>query len=506
MTAHRRWWVGAAVLVAVAGVAVTAFMVATRGADEPGKTVAPVTTLRPVDHPEAGATRAPAACRGTNLKPGDNVRAALRAAPPGRTFCFAKGTYRLPGPINPKDGQKLIAAPGAVLNGARVLGGWKRIQGRWVSEGAGLPDEPQPHGDCTTGTACQYAEDVFVNNRLLKRVMNKTELKPGTVWEDYAADQVWLADNPASHRVEVALATAAVLGESRNVHVKGFIVEKFANSAQTGTIEGRSPGWNIVANEVRLNHGVGLGTIGGKMLRNHTHHNGQMGMGGQGRNQVVADNEIDHNNTLDFDLGWEAGGGKWVETTGLRLENNYVHDNDGIGLWTDINNVDTTYKGNVIRDNADSGIHHEISFDAVIIDNELSGNGLKEPEVGWGAAGIRIAASPRVEISGNRLIGNANGIMLVQQERTDSPSRLGPHEIRDIQVFDNDVTMGRGVTGMVEDIGDESIFTRNNVFKDNTYRLASSINEPFVWDGALVSKDAWIKRYGQDVKGTFLSG
>ena len=187
----------------------------------------------------------------------------------------------------------------------------------------------------------------------------------------------------------------------------------------------------------------------------------------------MAHNEIDNNNTAGFDFLWEAGGMKWFTSTGLMVSDNDVHDNNGPGLWTDINNINTTYERNTVHSNTSHGIFHEISYKATIRHNRIIDNGRAEPLSGWGGAGIRVAGSPDVEIYGNILTGNTNGIMLVQQRRSDSPSPHGPHELDNISVHDNDVSMTQNVTGMVNDTEDDGFYSRNIRFDNNTYRLAT---------------------------------
>ena len=262
--------------------------------------------------------------------------------------------------------------------------------------------------------------------------------------------------------------------------------------------------WQVRRNDIRLNHGHGLYALGGQVLGNRIHHNGQLGLGGGGNDQLVADNEIDHNNTAGFSALWEAGGTKWAETRRLVVRGNSSHHNQGPGLWTDINNIGTLYEGNIVHANASHGIFHEISYDAVIRNNRVTDNGRPDPQPGWGGAGIRIAASPNVEVYGNVLAGNANAIILLQQERTDWPSAHGPHELRDVDVHDNDITMSRNLTGMVNDTGDDSHYERNNRFRHNTYRLTPPDGRFFAWRDGEWDRNAWSRRFGQDTTGSFL--
>jgi parallel beta-helix repeat protein len=445
-------------------------------------------------------------CEGIRLKPGDDPQVQLQSRPEGATVCFSAGVYRLDRPLTPKDRQKLVGEAGAILSGAKVVTGWTQTDGAWRATGY-LPSDPFVHGECTAGyRGCGYAEAVFYDNRQLWRVDTRDELGPGRFFEDYDENAIWIADDPSEQAVEVARTEAAITGESKDVLVEGLTIEKFANPAQLGAVRAQGAGWRIQRNDVRLNHGHGVfsGSTGGQVIENHLHHNGQLGLGGEGNDQLVAHNEIDHNNTAGFDFLWEAGGMKWFDSNGLIVSTNDVHDNDGPGLWTDINNINTTYEGNTVHGNTSHGIFHEISYKATIRHNRVTDNGSAQSLTGWGGAGIRVAGSPNVDIYDNILSGNVNGIMLVQQLRTDSPSAYGPHELDNINIHDNDVSMTDNVTGMVNDTEDEDFYHRNIRFDNNTYRLSSLDGGFFAWAGEQVNRAAWVQRFGHDRSGRFL--
>ena len=76
-----------------------------------------------------------------------------------------------------------------------------------------------------------------------------------------------------------------------------------------------------------------------KVLNNYVHHNGQIGISGFGDSVLVENNEIAFNNyQKNFAFGTVLGGVKFVNTRWLVVRRNYVHDNEGNGLWTDIDN------------------------------------------------------------------------------------------------------------------------------------------------------------------------
>jgi len=214
---------------------------------------------------------------------------------------------------------------------------------------------------------------------------------------------------------------------------------------------------------------------------------------------LVESNEIYFNNRAKYFTRWEAGGAKFVATTNLVVRGNYSHRNDGPGLWTDIDNVNTLYENNTSSDNELMGIYHEISYDAIIRNNVVRHNGFGYPD--WIAgAGILVAGSPNVEIYGNLVEGNADGIGAAQQNR--GTGRFGPYEVWNLWVHDNVILNTTGWTGMVEDVGNTACFTsRNNRFEHNDYQLGLS-PLAFTWMDRELTELEW-QGYSQDVSGVF---
>ena len=91
-------------------------------------------------------------------------------------------------------------------------------------------------------------------------------------------------------------------------------------------------------------------------------------------------NEVTGNNTDDWEKRQEGcgctGGGKFWATTKATVTGNYVHDNRGVGLWADSNNVGFLFQGNYISDNDAEGLMYEISYNAAILDNTFVRNAL----------------------------------------------------------------------------------------------------------------------------------
>jgi len=158
---------------------------------------------------------------------------------------------------------------------------------------------------------CVYANDVYFDNRPLQRVGSLSELGGGKVYVDEGGGRVYLADNPSGHTVELGLARQAFTGGADSVTIQGLTVEKFANEGQLPAVASRY-NWSIVNDEIRLNHGVGVGEAA-LLSGSFIHDNGEMGVAMSaiiapaGSPFQVVDNEISANNYAGYNPNWESG-------------------------------------------------------------------------------------------------------------------------------------------------------------------------------------------------------
>jgi parallel beta-helix repeat protein len=456
----------------------------------------------------------PSSCDGVVVDPSDHLQSVIDRHPPGTTYCLSPGTYRLEQPVRPKEGDALIGRQGAVVSGAKVLTGWRQSGQMWSTTGF-LPAVPSNHGECLESVpTCTYAEDVFVDKQRLTRVDSPSKVIAGSVHADYRTNTITIGDDPGTHLVEQAIAPSLIRATADDITVANLVLEQAANEAQVAAVESRQDtpggagtGWRIHNNEVRGNHGVGLGLADDAVVTaNFIHHQGQLGFGAWGNGSVVRGNEISFNGVAGYSPGWEAGGSKSWHTDRHTVTHNYVHDNLGPGLWTDGGNIRTEYSFNKITGNWGAGIQHEISYDATIRDNEVSGNGTRHKGWVW-EAGIQIQSSGGtglIEISGNVVSGNANGIALIDSgnRASEAPAPYGPHVVRNVWVHDNLVTMAGGQsTGAVQDVGDTAVYTENNNrFDANTYYLPSLTDPHFSWNDADLDWAHW-RSLGNDLNG-----
>ena len=285
----------------------------------------------------------------------------------------------------------------------------------------------------------------------------------------------------------------AFSGTASRVTIRNLVVQNYNTPLQAGAIQGdwtASLHWLVEYCEIRTNHAAGLYATDSMIARNnYIHHNGQIGILGKGNGALFTGNEVSYNNTGGNDPDWEAGGMKFLYSTGLRFADNYVHDNYGPGIWFDGYNNGNLIEGNRVVHNQDAGIFYEISYNAVIRNNTVTSNG------GNGSiarAGILVSASSGVEVYGNTLSDNSNGVIGLQANRGTAPAQYdaGPLLVQNLYVHDNQISMNRGLTGLVDQVGDGGIFTRNNRFEHNTYSV-SLLSRPFSGPGGSLTPAQW---------------
>ena len=481
----------------------------------PAPTPAPTPSPTPAPSPAPTPSALPAppapVCDGTRVRPGNDVLAVMAAGRPGQIYCLAAGVHRLSGPLSPRPGDTIQGEPGAVLNGAVVLDGWRRSGNGWFASGF-LPEPYAGKGVCEDDRAnpCRLAEQVFRGGTQLRRVLSAGQLGPGRFFADYQANRVWVGDDPAGAQLELSRTRTAIGGAASGVTVRGLVIEKFASEAQLGAVRFSGDDWRVEDNEIRFNHAAGVAAFGDRprILGNNVHHNGQLGVKSDRiTGALVEGNELAFNNTDGFwTVDWEAGGFKATRSS-VVVRDNFVHDNNALGVWFDIDAHDVTIEGNRIADNAADGIRLELSFDAKVLGNEVTGNG---HGLGTGrdggtslfyGGGINSNSSVNVEIARNTVTGNLNGIGLVRTNREQGGPRV--RDLRGNVVHDNVITMRRGQTGLVENVGDPSYFTgKGNRFTGNSYRLADPGGTFFAWTDRTSTRAQW-QAAGQDRDGTF---
>jgi len=441
------------------------------------------------------------------INPGENIQKYVNANPVDTQFYLNAGVYRGQ-QITPKDGQQFIGAPGAVLNGATVLSKWIKSGDHWMANG--LPAQLPPSGQGQNGSVLPtYREDLFIDNHLYKRVGSLNELGAGKWYYDKGTNSAHISVNPTGKSLELSTTPYAFKGSADNVTVQNLFIEKYANAAQTGTINTDGSGWKIEDVTARWNHGAGImigpdGVIsGGAAIEN-----GQLGITGyKSNNTKVIGVEIARNNSAGFDDSWEAGGLKFTNSTGVEFRNNFVHDNHGTGLWGDISMMKTIYDGNVVYNNDKHGIFHEISYDAIISNNIIVDNGQADKSSLYKHSQLKIDNSQNVDVHHNLIetdSGSGNGIALLYQNR--GSGTFGAYDTKGNNIHNNKIVYhdAKALSGFLSASSSVNGNNFSNKWDSNTWITPDKANTHWYFNGKLGSWDTLRAKNGFEPNGTLL--
>jgi hypothetical protein len=349
------------------------------------------------------------------LAPEDDAAAVVQEAPEGTVFRLVDGLYR-GWSVAPKDGQSFIAeGTAAVLDGSIVVDAWVRVDDHWVAK---IPPSGWNEGEAREGSLALQREDLFLDEQLLHPVASLKALEPGRWYRDVTT--AYIVDDPKGHLVELSLEPHAFQGEAEDLVLQGMIVRQYASPAQRGAIEGaKGLNWSLIDVSAAHNHSRGL-SLGPNLIVEGGAYvwNGQLGIGGHGHDVIVRRAEIGHNNYAGYQHWWEAGGFKITKSDNLKFIANYVHHNDGPGIWLDWDNRDALIEGNLVAANQAQGLQYEASRNGVVRNNIFTRNDQSRYDVGFWGAEILIQNTRGIDVVGNQVVVEFNaGIGVTQQER-----------------------------------------------------------------------------------------
>lgn len=189
----------------------------------------------------------------------------------------------------------------------------------------------------------------------------------------------------------------AFTGQAANVTIKYLEVINFVCLLNEFVVNhDAGSGWTVQFCNVHANQGCAIG-IGIDMVIDHCwmHDNQQYGFSSYkppvnaGAVSAITNVLIDHceintNGTLSLEYNPDgtptgaglSGAGKFWDTNGITVTNNWIHHSVNVGIWADTNNVKTHIEGNLIEENDGEGIFYEISYNFFIANNTLRRNAI----------------------------------------------------------------------------------------------------------------------------------
>ncbi len=419
---------------------------------------------------------------GTTEAPWRTIQHAVDALKAGDTVLVGAGVYRERIEVNhggtPDEPITLSAIPGAnvIITGADLLAdGWSKMDGlegaythdwalRFPINGPNDLTHPADPEHALTGRA----EQVIHAGRLLRQVLTREQLAPGSFYVDLDGKKlaVCLRNSGSLERTDIEASArsqwlAGAPGVS-HVHVRGITFRYAANHAQRGAFGiggGGSRGWLIEDCVFERANGPGA-SFGGEshvIRRCIFQDNGQLGFGAYASHgTIMEDCGIYRNNTKGYSTAWEAGGLKITMSRGFTMLRCRAVDNRGVGIWYDIGNEKSEIAHCYIADNDEAGIFYEISYglhahDNLIVNNANLGEKLRGA---WGSGGITLSSSEDCVVEYNTLVGNRDGIAFREQSRT-TPRIDG---------------------------GEKRVLNRNHIIRNNIIAASQAFNVAFWMD------------------------
>lgn len=366
---------------------------------------------------------------GSASKPFQSIAPALARAGAGDTITLAPGLYREAVIVNAggkPDAPLTIraATPGSVIvTGAVPLTDWRNesdgvFSTHWKTDFAIDFKDGRPVRNHGADAPVGCVEQVIWRGFGLQQVMSRAALPSGAFYVDWATDRLYIklpGDlDPSKEPIEAAALSALLAAGSDNVAdvvIKGITFEHGASFAQRGAVK-TGTRWTLEDCTIRFASGCGIMIDGDDVTLRRVicELNGQMGFGAVGaKNATLEECVTRYNNTEGYDAGWEAGGGKFIRTTGLKIRGMRAYGNVGPGLWLDIDNRAYVIESCIAYDN----VGQSDDSQGVGIFVEINpGPGRIEGCTAFGnrGAGVMVAECADVTVENNVLVGNRSGV------------------------------------------------------------------------------------------------
>jgi hypothetical protein len=489
--------------------------VAAAGAEASTEQVVVVDNAHPgADDANAGTEGQPVATVGRALKLAEAANAEGRAA----RVHIRPGIYRET--LRPRSGGGRTDAPlviegaGAdqvIVDGADVFSDWEpsgRVDGAFTApwpHAWGLAPVPSgwDHVLAKRSDVLRRQEVVWVDGAVMRQVLTRGELTPGTFLVDESTSELTLMP-PAGVAVGDSLVEVAVrdrvfeIDGWSNVTLRGITFRRAAASMQRAGVRIINAG-NVLVEDVRSDwhNWSGLAVQRSQdvtLRRTALTRNGVVGLTVyRSEDVVIEDVDNSYNNTwrghwAEY-YGWESGS-KIFRARGITIDGWHAVGNEAYGLWLDTDITDVVVRNSFIADNRRRGLFLEAMQGPALIQNNTICNNLQE--------GVLDGKANGVTLEGNRIFGNGRSQVVFSGEAGgrafttyDTGQRLNVRS--ENWTLRNNVIQGDSdsrVIGNHLNSEDWNVVRSSLRAARNLYHNAAD-PRPFTVSGAIVDFDGW---------------
>ncbi|MCW2527862.1 MAG: putative sortase-sorted surface protein [Pseudonocardiales bacterium] len=365
--------------------------------------------------------------KGTAAAPLRTLTRAVLVAPSGSTIVLMAGTYHEEVNVDHNRRLTIQSAPNNAvwLDGSSAVGSWTQSGHTWIHTGWTAQFDYTPSYTGTVYTqqgwgfvdpAYPYAarpDQIWINGSALTQVGSAAAVTAGKFYVDNSGNRLVIGDNPAGREVRASDLAVALSIRSANSVVRGIGIRRYGTPVkEMGTL--RILGANdVVENVVTSDNattGMTLLATGLKVSHVTAQRNGMLGIHGNEADNLTISKVLSQNNNLErFNTSPVAGGIKISRTRNIVIRDSIMQDNvSSTGLWLDESCYNAVIINNSIVNNGGHGFFMEISSQAIVSDNVITGNA---------GDGVKINDTDKVRFWNNTLGSNGLNMELVQDSR-----------------------------------------------------------------------------------------
>jgi parallel beta-helix repeat protein len=272
--------------------------------------------------------------------------------------------------------------------------------------------------------------------------------------------------------------------------------------------------WSIDNNEIHNSQWGAIVTAGSLLRANRLHHNGQGVNGGNYNVYVTAQYGSTMCTLLENnEIAYGGVEQKAMNTGCVNWRNNWVHHNDRDGIWNDGEGNGGIIEGNLVEDNARTGIHIELSYGFIVRNNTVRRSGDQA---------IMLSTSRDNRVENNILEDNFRGLAIFLSCGSMLQSWPWKPDLSNNLLINNSVLVGTSPSGQIaayfsttsdcsaRDAQGNLLFdvtpyldgTKNNRFESNKYAVPDINASWWLWNGW--RNWAQWQELGHDVNGTMI--
>ncbi len=335
----------------------------------------------------------------------------------------------------------------------------------------------------------------------LTQVFSKTDVVAGTFYYDFTGSQVWLLPVSGNNNLDEVEGlthpyTVRLAPESNGVTLRNIDIWYGASMPDEGILQVEGSGHVIVDVDVRYSAGAGIRVFGADQLymENVTaSHHGQNGwrIGADASFSTTTGWTINdwvdgmqlhssasrHNGWKGFDNCWGGGGTKFSFTRDLVIDGFYSADNNGFGIWLDIENHNYAIRESMSARDAGRGIFVEYISDNGVVENNVVFGTKDADAIGCGiSVGLAAADSRNVVLNNNTVYATDPDVKGMMLKTGCSTCRSFPYPSENIS-WENNLLVNKGDAGFVRDLdaGTNDTFTYLNTTIEEGYSGDGSV-------------------------------